>query len=68
MSAFAMFETKSKRMRRAIEELECAVASKREKVNTAEVILWQKIERAKKELERPPPAGALAWRGHNGHD
>lgn len=64
--AFTLFDAKHKQMRLAIKEMESAVVGKRAEVDEAERALRTKLESAIKELERPPPAGALVWRGRRG--
>ena len=67
MMAFAIFDTKKhKRVQAAIGAMEIAVEGKRAEVIEAEDRLRATLVKAKEELDRPPPAGALAWRGHNG--
>jgi hypothetical protein len=68
MMAFAMFDTKAKRMRIAIEAMESAVEEKRGEVIDAEARLRAKLVQPECEKERPPPAGALAWRGRGNAD
>lgn len=68
MAAFIFDTKRTRQMRAAIARMEHAVEDKRAETVAAECRLREQIKQVAKELDRPPLAGALAWRGHNGHD
>ena len=64
VTTFPFFDSKAKKVREAIEQLEAAVEGKRAESADAEARLRDKMAEAKQELERLPLAGSLAWKGH----
>ena len=61
--SWALFDTKAKRAREAIEAMEAAVQTQRTKTHEAQDRLRETMKVATAELTRLPIADSLVWKG-----